>query len=172
MPWKGNLAVFESSNISETREVAPTKIGVHALHIHTYMHEFLKPIPIWLNFLMTMDYSPCSEREIWPFMKLAISPKVQRSHPPKLVYMHYTSITYMHEFFEPIPIRLKFLMTMDYSPWSEREIWPFFESSNNLWNWRGHVLPKLVCMHLTSTPTCMNFLSQFQSIKFFDDHGL
>ena len=32
--------------------------------------------------------------------------------------------------------------------------------------------PKLVCMHLTSIPTCMNFLSQFQLIEFFDDHGL
>ena len=32
--------------------------------------------------------------------------------------------------------------------------------------------PKLVCLHVTSIPTCMNFLSQFQSIKFFDDHGL
>ena len=32
--------------------------------------------------------------------------------------------------------------------------------------------PKLVCMYVTSTPTCMNFLSQFRSIKFFDDHGL
>ena len=32
--------------------------------------------------------------------------------------------------------------------------------------------PKLVCMHLTSIPICMNFLSQFQLIKFFDDHGL
>ena len=26
-------------------------------------------------------------------------------------------------------------------------------------------LSKLVCMHVTSTPTCMNFLSQFYSIK-------
>ena len=32
--------------------------------------------------------------------------------------------------------------------------------------------PKLVRMYVTSTPTCMNFLSSFQSIKFFDDHGL
>ena len=32
--------------------------------------------------------------------------------------------------------------------------------------------PKSVCMHLTSIPTCMNFLSQFRSIKFLDDHGL
>ena len=46
MGRKGNLAVFESSNISETREVTPTKIGVHALDINTYMHEFFEPIPI------------------------------------------------------------------------------------------------------------------------------
>ena len=32
--------------------------------------------------------------------------------------------------------------------------------------------PKLVCMYDTSIPTCMNFLSQFRSIKFFDDDGI
>ena len=32
--------------------------------------------------------------------------------------------------------------------------------------------PKLVCMHVTSIHTCMNFLSQFRLIEFFDDHGL
>ena len=32
--------------------------------------------------------------------------------------------------------------------------------------------PKLVCMYVTSKPICMNFLSRFRSIKFFDDHGL
>ena len=31
---------------------------------------------------------------------------------------------------------------------------------------------KLVCMHVTSIPTCINVLSRFQSIKIFDDHGL
>ena len=30
MVRKGNLAVFESSNISETKEATPIKIGVHA----------------------------------------------------------------------------------------------------------------------------------------------
>ena len=62
---------------------------------------------------MTMDYSPWSEREIWPFLKVAISPKLEKLHPPKFVYMH-----------------------------------------------------------LTLTPTSMNFLSRFQPINFFDDHGL
>ena len=32
--------------------------------------------------------------------------------------------------------------------------------------------PKLVCMHVISIARCMNFLSRFRSIKFFDDHGL
>ena len=45
MVRKGNLAVFESTNISETEEVTPTKIGVHALHINPYLPEFFKPIP-------------------------------------------------------------------------------------------------------------------------------
>ena len=31
--------------------------------------------------------------------------------------------------------------------------------------------PNLLCMHVTSIPTCMNFFSQFHSIKFFDHHG-
>ena len=43
---KGNLAVLESSNISKTGEAMPTKIGVHALDINPYMHEFFDPIPI------------------------------------------------------------------------------------------------------------------------------
>ena len=38
MVRKGNLAVFEGSNISETREITTTKIGVHALDINSYLH--------------------------------------------------------------------------------------------------------------------------------------
>ena len=46
MVGKGNLAVLESSNISKTGEAMPTKIGVHALDINPYLHEFIEPIPI------------------------------------------------------------------------------------------------------------------------------
>ena len=62
---------------------------------------------------MTMDYSPWVERENWSFLKVTVSPKMERSRPPKLVYVYVTSI-----------------------------------------------------------PTCINFLSRFRLIKFFDDHGL
>ena len=46
MVGKGNLAIFESSSISETEETTPTKIGVHACHMSLYLHEFFEPIPI------------------------------------------------------------------------------------------------------------------------------
>ena len=46
MVRKGNFAVFEGSSISETREAMPTKIGVHALGINPYLHEFFEPILI------------------------------------------------------------------------------------------------------------------------------
>ena len=45
MVRRGNLAVFESSSISETGESLLTKIGVHAFDINLYLHEFLEPIP-------------------------------------------------------------------------------------------------------------------------------
>ena len=44
MVRKGKLAVFESSNISETEIATPTKIGVHAFDINSYLHEFFEPI--------------------------------------------------------------------------------------------------------------------------------
>ena len=46
MVGKGNLAVFEGSNISETGESTSTKIGLHALDINLYLHDFFEPIPI------------------------------------------------------------------------------------------------------------------------------
>ena len=46
MGRKGNLAVFEGSNISETKEVMPNKIDVHVCHMSLYLHEFFEPIPI------------------------------------------------------------------------------------------------------------------------------
>ena len=46
MGRKGNLAVFESSSISETEKVTPTKIGVSACDINPYLHEFFELIPI------------------------------------------------------------------------------------------------------------------------------
>ena len=57
---------------------------------------------------MTMDYSPWSERENWPFLKVPISPKAESlSGEPMLtkIGVHACDINpYMHEFFEPIPI--------------------------------------------------------------------
>ena len=56
MVRNGNLAVFESSNISKTEETTPTKIGVHAFDINLYLHEFFWADSNRFNILMTMDY--------------------------------------------------------------------------------------------------------------------
>ena len=46
MVRRGNLAVFESYNISETGIATPIKIGVHACDINPYLHEFFESIRI------------------------------------------------------------------------------------------------------------------------------
>ena len=46
MVRKGNLAIFEGSNISETGEGTSTKIGVHAFDINPYLHDFFELISI------------------------------------------------------------------------------------------------------------------------------
>ena len=46
MVRKGNLAVFEGNDISETGEGTPTKIDVHAFDINPNLHEFFELILI------------------------------------------------------------------------------------------------------------------------------
>ena len=46
MVRRGNLAVFESSDISKTEEVTPIKIGVHSCVISLYLLEFFGLNPI------------------------------------------------------------------------------------------------------------------------------
>ena len=43
---KGKFGRFKSSSISKIGKATPTKIGVHALNINPYLHEFFEPIPI------------------------------------------------------------------------------------------------------------------------------
>ena len=46
MVGKGNLAVFEGSNISETRIATPTKNGLHAFDIKLNLKDFFESISI------------------------------------------------------------------------------------------------------------------------------
>ena len=61
-------------------------------------------------------------------------------------------------------------MTMDYSPWVERENWPFLKVAVSPKPEKSRP-QKLVCMYVTSIYSCMNFLSRFRSIEFFDVRG-
>ena len=88
MVQKGNLVVFEGSNISETGEATLTKIGVHAFDINPTCIKFLSQFQT-IQFFDNHG-RPWSEREIWSLLKVAISPKPERPRPPKLVCMHLT----------------------------------------------------------------------------------
>ena len=57
--------------------------------------------------------------------KGAITPKPERSHPPKLVSMHFMSTSICMNFLS----QFYFLTPMDYSPWYEGKFWPFLKAS-------------------------------------------
>ena len=58
-------------------------------------------------------------------------------------------------------------MTMDYSPWSEREIWSFLKVANI--SETRMATPIKVGVHAQYIDLyCMDFLSRFQLVKFFD----
>ena len=46
MVRRGKLAIFEGSNISETKIATPAKIGVYAFDINPYLHDFFESVPI------------------------------------------------------------------------------------------------------------------------------
>ena len=108
---------------------------------------------------MTMDYSPWVEGEIWPFLKVAISPKPKSSRPPKLVYLYVTSTLICMIFLSQFR-SIKFFDDMDYSPWVEGEIWPFLKVAISP-KPKSSRPPKLAWMYVTSTLICMIFLSRF-----------
>ena len=116
---------------------------------------------------MTMDYSPSSEREIWPFLKVAISLKLKRPRPPNLVCMHFTSVYSCINFLSQFRL-IKFFddYGLNFGHFEGKQ-----KGGKSLKAERPRP-PKSMYMHVTSMPTCMNFLGQFQFFKFFDDHGL
>ena len=53
---------------------------------------------------MTMDYSPCPEREIWPFLIGSRISETEEVMPTKIGVHALDIDPYLDEFFEPIPI--------------------------------------------------------------------
>ena len=106
-----------------------------------------------------MDYSPWSEGEIWPFLKVAISPKLDKPRPPKLVCMPLTSIPTCMNFLGRFR-SIKLFDDHGHSPWSEGEIWPFLKVAISP-KLRRSRPPKLVYMHLTINPYLHEFFGWF-----------
>ena len=159
MPQKGNLAVFEGYPYLRNRKD-------HA-HQNWCVCTWHRPLVAWifwansdrLNFSTFMDH------------KLIFISETGETTPTKFGVHALDINPYLHKFFEPIPIDWIF-------PWP----WTIVHAPKGKFGrfWRVPISPKpkrprppkLVCMHLTSIPSCMNFLSRFRSIEFFHNHGL
>ena len=124
-PWSEGkfwpfLKADKRGKISETEVTKPTKFGLHAFHIDLYLHEFFELIlffdPHGIAHGPKGNFG-CFEGKL----KGAITPKVERPHPPKLVCMRFGSTSTCMNFLN----RFYFLTPMDYSPWSEGKFWPF-----------------------------------------------
>ena len=90
MVHKENLVILKSSNISETGEATPSKLGVHVPETNLYLHEFFEPI-------LFFDL----QREIWNFLKIAII--FEREVTPTKIDLHALHVNLnLHEFFELI----------------------------------------------------------------------
>ena len=61
---------------------------------------------IWLapSNIMPYNYSPCSERDIWPFFESRNISETGEDTPAKIYVQALDINTYLHKFFEPIPI--------------------------------------------------------------------
>ena len=103
MVRKGNLAILKVAVSPKLERSCPPKL----------MHMYVTSTPTCMNFLSRFrsikffddhGYSPWVERENWPFLKVVVSPKPERSRPPKLMHMYVTSTPTCMIFFEPIPI--------------------------------------------------------------------
>ena len=76
--------------------------------------------------------------------KLFLSPKLEKPHPLKLAYMHVSSISTCMNFLSQFR-SIKFLMTMDHSPCSEREIWLILKG--NFISETGEATPTKIGVH-------------------------
>ena len=83
-------------------------------------------------------------------LKGAKSPKPEGPCPPNLVCMHVistsTCINFLSQFY--------FLSPMDYSPWSEREIWPKMKRSEI--SETGEAMPTKLYVHAFHSSNYMN----------------
>ena len=119
-----------------------------------------------------MDYNSWFEREIWPFWRQMKNEQnlwnqSGHAHQNWFAYISHQTL-YLLEFFKPI----LFLTAMDYSPWFEREIWPFWRQTK-----KSKISKTIVVMPMHQNWfACISHQLLlawiYEPILFFDPHGL
>ena len=127
---------------------------MHAFPINLYLYEFFELI----SFLT--PWTTVHDPKIGHFkgkQKSDIS-ETRKATPTKLGVQAFHINLYLHEFFELI----LFFDTHGYSPWFEREIWPFLKASKEL----NLAMPMKIGLHVFHINLYLHEF--FQLILFFD----
>ena len=83
---------------------------------------------------MTMDYSPCPEREIWPFLKGSNISEMEGVTPTKTGVNACDTNSNMHEFYEPI-------MLLSHNPMILLTTFVYFQFLGALWKAINSIVP-------------------------------
>ena len=116
-----------------------------------YLHEFFEPV---LFFDPHGLCNPWSEGKIWPFLKKSKISKTREAIPTKIGLHTFHINLYLHELFEPI------LFFDPHGQYGPKESWMKTKRSK-IFKTKGAMTLNLLCMHISSTSTCINFLSWF-----------
>ena len=172
-PWtivhgrKEKFGCFEGkrkmSNISETGEVTPTKIGLHAFHINLYLPEFFEPI----LFFDPMDYSPWSEGKFWLFWRQMKNEQNLRNRRGHTHQNRFACISH-----QPLLAWIFWANSIFWPPWTI-----VHDRKGNFGKWKMNKISET--RRVTRTKIGLHafhinpYLPEFfEPILFFDPHGL
>ena len=160
----GNLAKFKKEQNLQNQKGHAHQIGLLAFRVNLYLHEFFEPI----LFFDPMDYSPWSEGKFLPSLKASKKEpnfRNQRGHAHQIRFPCISG--------QPLLAWIFWAYSIFWPPWTivhmvRREILAVFEGkckgTKSPKPERSRP-PKWICMHFTSTSTCMNLLSRLYFYK-------
>ena len=151
MVQKGNLAIFEGSNISKTKEATPTKIVLHVCDINPYLHIIFEPITI--DYIFWWPWTIHGPKAIFEGSNIS---ETEEAMPIKIVLHACDTNPYLHEFLSWFQL----IRFFDNSPKVNLSHFWRQKKEQNLQNWRAK--PTKIGLHVfTSTSTCMILWANF-----------
>ena len=135
-PWSKRDREFwpflKGSKITKTGEAMSSKICLHAFYINLYLHEYLSWFYFWPPWTIVhgLKGNVGHFEGKWKTSKISKTIVAMPTKTGLHALLHFMSTSTCLIFLS----RFYFLTPMNYSLWSEREIWPFWRQTKNKQN--------------------------------------